>query len=93
MKDFFSLESRAPRAAAETAGEGMKEHEEREGGVFERAPVFSLPLFTHDKVASSAMEKGEKKKKKKKRKVCPPLLCLKSFNSYLKGSAAARNVK
>lgn len=41
----------------------MKEHEERERGVFERAPVFSLPLFTHDKVASSAMEKEKKKAK------------------------------
>lgn len=55
---LFSLESRAPRAAAETAGEGMKEHEERERG------VFSLPLFTHDKVASSAMEKEKKEKRK-----------------------------
>lgn len=42
----------------------MKEHEERERGAFERAPVFSLPLFTHDKVASSAMGKEKKKKAK-----------------------------
>lgn len=44
----------------------MKEHEERERGVFERAPVFSLPLFTHDKVAPSAMERGRKKERERK---------------------------
>lgn len=90
MKEFFPFGTTAPRAAAETAGGGMKEHEERERGGFERAAVFSLPLFTHDKVAPAATEK---ERKERERKVCPALACLKSFNSGLEGSAAVRNVK
>lgn len=42
----------------------MKEHEERERERGERAPVFSPPLFTHDKVAPSAVQKRKKEREK-----------------------------